>query len=167
MSALTLADARRIIAAAEKKADEIGQPVNIAVIDAGGNLMAHVRQDGACIGSIDISISKAWTSRAFDIQTKDLGDNSQPTQQFCGIHATNGGKVAIFAGGVPLTRDGVVTGGLGVSGGSGEQDQGVALALYVTVFEANAPSNDTILRQTFGGARTKNDESDWRNGARQ
>lgn len=128
MSALTLADARTIIAAAESKADEIGQPMNIAVVDAGGNLITHVRQDGAWIGSIDISISKAWTSKAFDIQTKDLGDNSQPTQQFFGIHTTNGGKVAIFAGGVPLLRDGVVVGGLGVSGGSGEQDQTVALA---------------------------------------
>jgi uncharacterized protein GlcG (DUF336 family) len=128
MPSLTLADARTIIAAAEKKADEIGQPMNIAVVDAGGNLVAHVRQDGAWIGSIDISISKAWTSKAFDIQTKDLGDNSQPTQQFFGIHTTNAGKVAIFAGGVPLTRDGVIVGGLGVSGGSGEQDQSVALA---------------------------------------
>jgi uncharacterized protein GlcG (DUF336 family) len=128
MSQLTLADARTIIAAAERKADDIGQPMNIAVVDAGGNLIAHVRQDGAWIGSIDISISKAWTSRAFDIQTKDLGDHSQPTQQFFGIHTTNGGKVAIFAGGVPLTRGGVTVGGLGVSGGSGEQDQSVALA---------------------------------------
>ena len=128
MTGLTLADARTIIAAAEKRADEIGQPMNIAVVDGGGNLISHVRQDGAWIGSIDISISKAWTSRAFDIQTKDLGDNSQPTQQFFGIHTTNGGKVAIFAGGVPLLRDGVVVGGVGVSGGSGEQDQTVAEA---------------------------------------
>lgn len=128
MSALTLADARTLIAAAEEKADEIGQPMNIAVVDAGGNLIAHVRQDGAWLGSIDISISKAWTSRAFDIETKALGQNSQPTQQFFGIHSTNGGKVAIFAGGVPLKRDGVVVGGLGVSGGSGAQDQSVAEA---------------------------------------
>ena len=128
MSVLTLAVARTIIAAAEKRADEIGQPMNIAVVDGGGNLIAHVRQDGAWIGSVDISISKAWTSRAFDIQTKDLGDNSQPTQQFFGIHTTNGGKVAIFAGGVPLTRDGAVVGGIGVIGGSGEQDQTVAEA---------------------------------------
>ncbi|WP_167042286.1 heme-binding protein [Salinibacterium sp. ZJ454] len=128
MTGLTLADARIIIAAAERRADEIGQPMNIAVVDGGGNLIAHVRQDNAWIGSVDISISKAWTSRAFDIQTKDLGDNSQPTQQFFGIHTTNGGKVAIFAGGVPLLRDGVVVGGLGVSGGSGEQDQTVAEA---------------------------------------
>lgn len=128
MSSLTLSDARTIIAAAEVEADRIGQPMNIAVVDAGGNLIAHVRQDGAWIGSIDISISKAWTARAFDIQTKDLGDNAQPTQQFFGIHTTNGGRVAIFAGGVPLRRDGVVVGGLGVSGGSGEQDQAVAEA---------------------------------------
>lgn len=125
---VTLEDARRVIAAAEKRADEIGQPMNIAVVDSGGNLVAHVRQDGAWLGSVNISINKAWTSRAFDISTKDLGDNSQPTQQFYGIHATNGGKVAIFAGGVPLSRDGKVVGAVGVSGGSGEQDQTVAEA---------------------------------------
>lgn len=125
---VTLEDARRVIAAAEKRADEIGQPMNIAVVDAGGNLVAHVRQDGAWIGSVNISINKAWTSKAFDIATKDLGDNAQPTQQFYGIHATNGGKVAIFAGGIPLAKDGVVVGAVGVSGGSGEQDQTVAEA---------------------------------------
>ncbi|MFU8947236.1 GlcG/HbpS family heme-binding protein [Mycetocola zhadangensis] len=128
MNALTLADARTLIAAAEKRAEEIGQPMNIAVVDAGGNLVAHVRMDGAWIGSVDISINKAWTARAFDISTKDLADNSQPGQQFFGIHASNGGKVMIFAGGIPVTRDGEVIGGLGVSGGSGEQDQTVAEA---------------------------------------
>lgn len=125
---VTLEDARRVIAAAEQRAVEIGQPMNIAVVDAGGNLVSHVRQDGAWIGSIDISISKAWTSRAFDISTADLGANAQPGQQFFGIHTTNGGKVAIFAGGVPLLRDGQVVGAVGVSGGSGEQDQTVAEA---------------------------------------
>ena len=127
-SEVTLDAARRVIAAAEKKAKEIGQPMNIAVADEGGNLVAHVRMDGAWMGSVNISINKAWTSRAFDIQTKDLGENSQPNRQFYGIHATNGGRVIIFAGGVPLKRDGVVVGGLGVSGGSGEQDQTVAEA---------------------------------------
>ena len=128
MSAITLADARTIIDAAERRADEIGQPMNVAVVDGGGNLVAHVRQDGAWLGSVDISINKAWTSRAFDIQTKDLGDNAQPTEQFFGIHTTNRGKVTIFAGGIPLWRDGVVVGGIGVSGGSGDQDQTVAEA---------------------------------------
>jgi uncharacterized protein GlcG (DUF336 family) len=127
-SQLTLADAQSIIAAAAGHADEIGQPVNIAVVDAGGNLIAHVRQDGAWIGSIDIAINKAWTARAFDIETKDLGTHSQSGGQFFGIHTTNHGKVAIFAGGVPVRRDGVVVGGIGVSGGSGEQDQAIAEA---------------------------------------
>jgi uncharacterized protein GlcG (DUF336 family) len=125
---ITLSDARRIIAAAEKKATEIGQPMNIAVADAGGNLIAHVRMDKAWMGSIDISIKKAWTSRAFDIPTKDLAGPSQPNNQFFGIHASNDGKVMIFAGGIPLKRDGAVVGAIGVSGGSGEQDHSVAEA---------------------------------------
>ena len=128
MTSPSLAEARTIISAAEKRAEEIGQPMNIAVVDAGGNLVSHVRMDGAWIGSIDISINKAFTSRAFDIQTKDLGDNSQPGNQFDGIHASNHGRIMIFAGGIPLTRDGKVIGAIGVSGGSGEQDQTVAEA---------------------------------------
>ncbi len=125
---ITLDDARQVIAAAEKEAKSVGQPMNIAVVDEGGNLIAHVRMDGAWIGSVDISINKAWTARAFDIQTKDLGDNSQPGQQFFGIHTTNHGRVIIFAGGIPLKRGGKVVGGVGVSGGSGKQDQTVAEA---------------------------------------
>ncbi len=125
---VTLADARRVIAAAEKKAGEIGQPMNIAVVDEGGNLVAHVRMDGAWRGSIDISINKAWTSRAFDIATKDLAAHSQSGNQFFGIHASNGGRVMIFAGGIPLKKDGQVVGAVGVSGGSGDQDHSVAEA---------------------------------------
>lgn len=123
-----LNDAKKIIAAAEKKAAEIGQPMNIAVADEGGNLIAHVRMDGAWLGSIDISIKKAFTSRAFDISTRDLATHSQSGDQFFGIHASNGGRVMIFAGGIPLKRDGKVVGAIGVSGGSGEQDHAVAEA---------------------------------------
>jgi uncharacterized protein GlcG (DUF336 family) len=125
---ITLNDARRVIAAAEKKAQEIGQPMNIAISDGGGNLISHVRMDGAWIGSIDISIKKAYTSRAFDIATKDLATHSQSGGQFFGIHASNDGRIMIFAGGVPLRKDGRVVGAIGVSGGSGEQDHTVALA---------------------------------------
>ncbi len=125
---ITLNDARRVIAAAEDKARKIGQPMNIAVVDAGGNLVGHVRMDGAWIGSIDISINKAFTARAFDISTAQLGENSQPGQQFFGIHASNHGRVMIFAGGVPLRRDGSIIGAIGVSGGSGSQDDAVATA---------------------------------------
>lgn len=126
---VNLRSARRIIKAAEAKAEEIGQPMNIAVADAGGNLVAHVRMDGAWIGSIDISQKKAYTSRAFDIATKDLAAHSQSGGQFFGIHASNGGRIMIFAGGIPL-RDaaGNVVGAIGVSGGSGDQDHAVAEA---------------------------------------
>jgi uncharacterized protein GlcG (DUF336 family) len=125
---LTLADAKRIIAAAEKKAEEIGQPMNIAVVDSGGHLVAHVRMDKAWLGSVDIAINKAWTSRAFDISTKELAELSQSGDQFFGIHASNHGKVMIFAGGIPLKRGDQVVGAVGVSGGMGKQDQAVATA---------------------------------------
>jgi len=125
---IQLADARRIIAAAEKKAQELGQPMNVAVVDEGGNLLAFERMENAWRGSIDISINKAFTSRAFDITTQDLGNNSQPGQQFFGIHASNHGRIMIFAGGIPLQQEGKVVGAVGISGGSGEQDQAVAEA---------------------------------------
>src|ERR1700758_2830630 len=125
---VTLQEARKVIGAAEKKAIEIGQPMNIAVVDEGGNLVSHVRMDGAWLGSIDISINKAFTSRAFDISTKDLGAHSQSGEQFFGIHASNHGKIMIFAGGIPLKKNGKVVGAIGVSGGSGDQDHSVAEA---------------------------------------
>jgi uncharacterized protein GlcG (DUF336 family) len=126
---LKLADARRIIDAAEKKAIEIGQPMNIAVVDEGANLISHIRMDDAWIGSINIAINKAFTSRAFNISTKELAENSQPGDQFYGIHVSNHDRVMIFAGGIPLKDSkGVVIGAIGVSGGSGVQDQSVAEA---------------------------------------
>ena len=125
---ILLEDARRIIAAAEAKAQEIGQPMNIAVADAGGNLVAHIRMDGAWIGSIDISIKKAWTSAAFTVATKDVAEHCQSGGQFFGIHASNNGKVMIFAGGIPIKKGKKYVGSIGVSGGSGEQDHAVAEA---------------------------------------
>jgi uncharacterized protein GlcG (DUF336 family) len=91
---------------AERKASEIGLPMNAAVVDEGGNL----------------------TSRAFDVSANDLAQYSQLGGQFFGIHASNHGRVVVFAGGVPLTRGGKVVGAVGVSGGSGEQDHTVAEA---------------------------------------
>jgi uncharacterized protein GlcG (DUF336 family) len=133
MSSVTLQEARKVIAAATAKAEELGQPMNIAVVCAGNHLLAFERMHSAWLGSVDIAIKKAWTSRAFDISTKDLGGNSQPNQQFFGINASNDGKVMIFAGGIPLKRDGKVIGAIGVSGGSGEQDHAVAEAGAATL----------------------------------
>jgi uncharacterized protein GlcG (DUF336 family) len=125
---VSLDDARRVIAAAEQKAIEIGQPMNIAVADNGGRGVAHVRMDGAWIGSIDISLKKAYTARAFNIATKDLTKSSQPGGEFYGINSSNDGWIIVFAGGIPLKRDDKIIGAVGVSGGTAEQDQIVAEA---------------------------------------
>ena len=123
---LSLEDARQLIGAAEKKADELGVPYNIAVVDAGGNLIAHARMDGAWLGSINISINKAWTARAFDMPTGELAKMAQSGKPLFGINSTNHEKVVIFAGGAPIKIDDVVIGALGASGGTVEQDQKVA-----------------------------------------
>ncbi len=120
--------ARKVIAAAEKKAAEIGQPMNIAVVDAGAKLVAHVRMDGAWTGCIDISINKAFTLYALDIATKDLAQHSQSGGQFYGIHATNHGRIMVFAAGISVKEGGKVVGAIGVSGRSGVQDHEVAEA---------------------------------------
>ena len=128
MSAVKLEDARRVISAAEKKAREIGQPMNIAVADEGGNIVAHARMDDAWIGSIDVAMKKAYTSRAFEIETKELAKHAQSGGEFFGVHVSNDCRIMIFAGGIPLKRDGNVVGAIGVSGGNGEQDHAVAAA---------------------------------------
>jgi uncharacterized protein GlcG (DUF336 family) len=125
---ISLEEAREMIAAARKKANEIKVMMNIAVVDAGANLVAFERMDGAWLGSIDIAQKKAFTARAFDLDTKSLGENSQPGQQFFGIHVSNHGKIMIFAGGIPIKRGGEVVGAIGVSGGSGQDDHSVAEA---------------------------------------
>ena len=125
---ITMEKARLIIDAAIAKAKQIGQPMNIAVVDAGTNLTAFARMDGAWLGSIDIAINKAFTAKAFDISTLELGRNSQPGNQFYGIHVSNHSRVMIFAGGIPIKVNGQIVGAVGVSGGSGEQDQAVAEA---------------------------------------
>jgi uncharacterized protein GlcG (DUF336 family) len=128
VKSLSLDDAQRIIQAGIAKAKEIRSPSNIAVADAGGNLLAFARMEEAWLGSIDIAINKAFTSRAFNVATKQLADLAQPGEQFYGIHASNHGRVMIFAGGLPLKSSDKVIGAVGVSGGTGEQDQQIAEA---------------------------------------
>lgn len=132
---ISLEVARQVIRSGQQKADEIGIPMNIAVVDAGANLVAFERMEGAWLGSIDIAINKAFTSRAFDIETKVLAENSQSGEQFFGIHVSNHGRVMVFAGGIPLKRGGEVVGAVGVSGGLGAQDQTVAEAAARTFGE--------------------------------
>ncbi len=125
---LTLERAYQVIMAARQKAEEIGVLMNIALVDEGNNLLAFARMPGAWLGSVDIAQGKAYSARAFDMQTKELGKASQPGEPLFGIHVSNHGKIIIFAGGIPLTENGKVVGAIGVSGGSVEQDQEVAEA---------------------------------------
>jgi uncharacterized protein GlcG (DUF336 family) len=125
---LGLEDARRATAAGERKAAELKVPYNIAVVDAGGGLVTHVRMDGAWLGSVDIAIDKAWTARAFDMPTDALARLGQSGQQGFGINTTNHCRVVIFGGGVPVMVNGAVIGAIGASGGSVEQDISVARA---------------------------------------
>src|ERR1700748_3581256 len=120
---MTMEKAQEIIEAGIAKAKQIGQPMNIAVVDAGANLTAFARMDGAWLGSIDIAINKAFTAKAFDISTLELVRNRQPQERVFGIHVSNHTRVMIFAGGIPIKMNGQVVGAVGVSGGSGEQDQ--------------------------------------------
>ena len=124
----TLEEAQRIISAARQKAQEIGQPMNIAIMDAGRNLKAFERMDGAWVASIDIAIDKAFTSAGRGLSTKDIGEMAQPGQPLFGINTTHGGRIIIFAGGIPLMRDGEVVGAIGVSGGTVDEDHEVAEA---------------------------------------
>ncbi len=125
---ISLEQAQTVVAAALRKAQAIDTKMDIAVVDAGGNLKAFARMDGAWLGSIDIAIRKAWTARYFDMPTEDLGKLSQPGGPLYQIEVSNGGLIT-FPGGMPLTMaDGTVIGGIGVSGSSVENDRAVAEA---------------------------------------
>lgn len=127
-STLTLDDAKRMVSAAEAKAHKLGIAYNIAVVDAGGHLLAFVRQDGALIGSIDLAIDKAVTARIFDTTTAQLASLAQSGKPLYGIQESNAGKVVIFGGGIPVKLDGTIIGAVGASAGTVEQDIAVAEA---------------------------------------
>jgi uncharacterized protein GlcG (DUF336 family) len=128
VSGITLEQAQQIVEAGKAQAEEIGVPMNIAVVDAGNNLTAFVRQDGAWLGSIDIAQNKAFTARAFDSATADLYPETQPGGSLYGIAASNDGQIITFPGGIPIQSGDEIVGAVGVSGGTVEQDQQVAEA---------------------------------------
>ena len=128
MSDITLEQAHKIVAAAQAKAVEIGTKMDIAVVDAGANLKAFVRMDGAWLGSIDISIKKAKTARFFDMPTGEIGKLSQPGGALYNIEVSNHGLIT-FPGGVPLKdATGEIIGAIGVSGSTVDDDLTVAEA---------------------------------------
>jgi uncharacterized protein GlcG (DUF336 family) len=119
---LTLDVALDLIAAAREKAQQIGVPMAIAVVDAGGNLVAQHRMDDALLVSIDISLNKAYTAVAVKLPTHELAALAQPGGPLFGISHADRGRVVVFGGGFPLKRNDLIMGGIGVSGGSVEQD---------------------------------------------
>lgn len=127
MSNLSLSEAERVLAAGIAKAAETSVPVNIAVLDAGTNLKAFVRMDGALLGSIDVALGKARTSALFQMNTEAIFEFCKPGGTSFGLENTNGGLV-VFAGGRPLVAGGEVVGAVGVSGGSVDQDDVIARA---------------------------------------
>ena len=125
---ITLKQAEHVITAAKAKSITTDTKMNIAVVDAGANLVAFVRMDGAWLGSADISLKKAKTARFFDMNTGVIGSLSQPGGALFNIEHSNNGLIT-FPGGVPLTNaDGTIVGAIGVSGSSVENDHEVAMA---------------------------------------
>ncbi|MBQ9860358.1 MAG: cob(I)yrinic acid a,c-diamide adenosyltransferase [Clostridia bacterium] len=108
--------------AVQQHAAAHGVRVVTAVCDAGGNPVAMLRADDAFIASVDIAMNKAFTSVSLKMTTEELGKLAQPGESLYGIQFTNNGRIVIFGGGVPLTEDGVIVGGFGVSGGSAAED---------------------------------------------
>ena len=125
---IILQQAQAAIHAAHQKALEMGVKMNIAVVDAGANLVAFIRMDGAWLGSVDVSIKKAKTARFFDMPTGDLGQASQPGGPLYNIEHSNGGLIT-FPGGLPIKdANGIIIGAIGVSGSIVENDHAVAEA---------------------------------------
>ena len=128
IDSLTLEEAKRMLSAAEAKAETLGIAYNLAVVDAGGHLLAFLRQDGALIGSINLAIDKAKTARVFDKATSELAELAQSGGPLFGIQESNAGEVVIFGGGIPVILGGSVVGAIGTSAGTVEQDIAVAEA---------------------------------------
>lgn len=125
---ITVAQTRMVVEAAVNKAVEQGTLMNIAVVDAGGNLKAFIRMDGAFLGSIDIAIRKAVSARQLNMSTQQLGELAQPGGELYGIEVTNSGMVIFGGGELIKDKDGTIIGAIGVSGSSVANDMAVAQA---------------------------------------
>ena len=118
-----------VVAACKKKATEIGMPMDIAVVDDGGNLLHFERMDGAIVGGITLAIDKAYTAAIFGFRTEELGRTAVPGGPDFGISSSDHGRITIFGGGVPIFVENKLVGSVGCSsGGTSEQDAAVATA---------------------------------------
>lgn len=128
VESISLEIAKDLIQAAEKKANEINNPMVITIANSEGNLIAQHRMDGAWLASVNISRNKAYTAAALETPTHELAEPSEPGNSLYGLQTTDDGKIVLFGGGYPLERDGEIVGTIGVSGGAVSQDREVAEA---------------------------------------
>nr|WP_159949482.1 heme-binding protein [Rhizobium sp. 18065] len=129
---LNLLDAKNIVEASLARANALKIACSVAVVDAGGFLLAFARQDDAMVGSVELAINKAYTALIFRNSTEAVGKLAQPAAELYGIEHSHAGKVVIFGGGIPVLLNGTVIGAIGVSGGSVAQDIDVASASQFT-----------------------------------
>jgi len=125
-SGMTLAAARRMIAAVEAAGREMKVALSVAVVDSGDQLVAFARMDGADLVTIDLARNKAFSALMNRMPTRDLAPVVQPGTEFYGYDSLAGGRMVVFAGGMPVERAGVLVGAVGVSGGSSDEDQRAA-----------------------------------------
>ena len=130
---LTLEAATTLMKAAKAQARATGVAISVAVVDGGGQLVAFERMDGADLVTISLAQDKAWTALMNRMPTRDLGPLVQPGADFYGYETIGRGRTITFAGGMPIERDGVLAGGVGVSGGSVEEDQEIVDAALATL----------------------------------
>ncbi|GAA0679960.1 heme-binding protein [Marinobacterium maritimum] len=121
-------DARLLIQGARQKADEIGVPMCIAIVDESGNLVAFERMDGGKITSVTIAQDKAFTAAAARKATHEYNEKCVPGSLVFGIHTAMGGRLCVVGGGLPVSVDGEVVGGIGLSSGTPDQDMACAQA---------------------------------------
>ena len=125
---LTLGAAKAMMKVAMAEGRRIGVALSVAIVDQGGQLVAFERMDGADLVTIGLAQDKAWTALMNRMPTRDLAPLVQPGAEFYGYESIGRGRTIVFAGGMPLLRDGVLVGGVGVSGGSIAEDQAAAEA---------------------------------------
>lgn len=139
MTTYDLETCKQMAEAAEAAATALGVPIVFAAVDAGGNLMLLHRMADSLLGSIDIAVNKAFTSAAFKLPTAALKDPSTPDGDLHGIQNSNDGRVVVFGGGLPIFCDGRIAGGIGVSGGTVEQDVRIVTTALSTAQKARKP----------------------------
>ena len=136
MSVLTYEQAQRVLEAALRKADEVGSPSSVAIVDEGRELMTFARQTGALLASIEISTAKAYTACSMQMSTGDVGAMTQPGQPLAGLETSHRRPLVTFAGGQPLWVGDQVVGAVGVAGGTVEQDDEIATAAAASLPQA-------------------------------